>query len=82
MKELIKKLDTEIASGNRMQANSSLAQGLGQDAEKFVQTIRKLGVFRTSRYDYESEMVRDLAENILTSHGGSLQTESRDYIRI
>ncbi len=81
MKELVKLLGVEMATGKTKQAETLLAQGLSQDADKCVKAIRKSGIFRMSRYEYESKVVRLLAEGIKNDHCAGLQDESRDYIQ-
>ena len=70
-----------MALGDRVHAESFLTLALGQNAEQCVRAIRKSGVFRTSRYAYESKTVRHLAERIQADSGASLQNESREYIQ-
>lgn len=77
MKQLIESLKQAIIQNQSSQALSLLRQGFSESEREFLEKLRKDGVLRCSRYDFNIQILQPLIEGVLAEK--YLSTETRSY---
>lgn len=77
MKKLIESLKQAIINNQSSQALSLLRQGFSESEREFLEKLRKDGVLRCSRYDYNIQILQPLIDGVLAEK--YLSTETRNY---
>lgn len=70
-------LKAALAKGDRQAAEAAVNDAVRRGADRFVESLRKEGILRCSRYGYEDGLVALVAERLLT---GELNERNRIFV--
>jgi hypothetical protein len=81
VKEQAQFLMEAIARGDKPHAESLMSVGMSVNPDNFIELLRKEGILRFARYDFQTKTLVPLVESVLRNNSSMLGERCQTYLK-